>query len=90
MVLGVLKELGSIHFTEYAIQKGDMICMFTDGLSDASYPDGNSRIKRQLGAIEEFSPLSAEKIFSAMHDAEEIRGAIIPSDDKTLLLARII
>jgi len=89
MVLGVLKELGTIHFTEYAVQKGDMICMFTDGLSDASYPDGNSRIKRQLGAIEEFSPLSAEKIFSAMHDAEVIRGAIIQSDDKTLLLARI-
>jgi len=76
------------------LQSGEMLAMYTDGITEARMPDGEMvgliRLREQFGAIH------AACIKTPLRDArqhvskwmESVCGGRLPDDDRTYLLAR--
>lgn len=89
MVLGVVHTIEHMKLSEYPLDKGDIICMYTDGVCDSSLENGNVLIKKELTSCNKVSVHSAEDIInSIMNQNQETQGARI-NDDASLLLLRI-
>jgi len=77
--------------TEFEAQQGDVVLLYSDGISDqqdASGEDyGRKRLKRTLSALSHFT---AQEIADRLiEDLDEFRGAVPVHDDQTLVVLKV-
>ena len=91
LILGV-KE--SVVFEERAVElkKGDVVLLYTDGLTEASSPDGamfgTGRVCSHLSAVRHLTP--AEIIDSFYAAISDFTGSPVMQDDISLVLLKIL
>jgi|GEM_PF-556458 len=87
MVLGVKDHLLEVDSDHLSIAKGDVLCLYTDGVHDSSIQHKDI-ISTMLNELDGDSPLSAREMLDniMMHQSSE--PIDYPVDDKTLLLIR--
>jgi sigma-B regulation protein RsbU (phosphoserine phosphatase) len=91
LILGVKQ---SVVFEERTIelQKGDVLLFYTDGLTEATSPEGdmfeNRRVCRQLGSI---SHLPVQEIIDSFYQAvTEFTGSTTLQDDISIVVLKIL
>lgn len=89
MVLGVVRNLASVTYSEYPLEHGDLICMYTDGVCDSSLDQGNQPIKKEIAACNKLLVHSAEDIVKSIINKKEGQKGARMNDDASLLLLRI-
>jgi sigma-B regulation protein RsbU (phosphoserine phosphatase) len=91
LILGVKR---SVVFEERTIelQKGDVLLFYTDGLTEATSPEGdmfeNGRVCRQLGSV---SHLPVQEIIDSFYQAvTEFTGSTTLQDDISIVVLKIL
>jgi len=91
LILGVKR---SVVFEERTIelQKGDVLLFYTDGLTEATSPDGtmfeNGRVCRLLGSV---SHLPVQEIIDSFYNAvTEFTGSTTLQDDISIVVLKIL
>ncbi len=88
-LLGIMDD---IRFAEsgFALEPGDTLVLFSDGVIEARSPDGELFGMERLAAVAaEAAPGSAEDIAEALEAAIARFGAAEASDDRALLVIRV-
>ncbi|MHC4789088.1 MAG: PP2C family protein-serine/threonine phosphatase, partial [Planctomycetota bacterium] len=81
--LGVMADF-DYEQSEYALKPGDVVCLVTDGVTEAMDADGNQYGTERLVATVKASPPSAEAVLEAiLGDVERHVGETKQSDDLT-------
>ena len=89
MVLGVVENIASMTYSDFSLEQGDLICLYTDGVCDSSLEQGNEPIKKEITGCNKLSVHTAEDIIkSIINEKAGYQGARM-NDDATLLLLRI-
>lgn len=88
IVLGVMQSITDILQSEHNIESGDMICMYTDGICDSSFAEGNLPIISILSECNNISHDTATQFMDQIsRSMDKIKG-IAPEDDASMLLLR--
>lgn len=85
MVLGVSTNLSDIDSDIVALQKGDMLCMYTDGLFDSTIHD--AQLLREV--LNEHQAILAQEFMENIKEKMSGLNEKQAQDDKTLLLLSI-
>jgi serine phosphatase RsbU (regulator of sigma subunit) len=90
-VMGIF-DRGSYDTAEVALAAGDLIVLFSDGVTEAENPAGNEFGDERLAAcLEAAAKGSAIEVVSAVQESlREFCGANPPSDDVTVLAVRVL
>jgi sigma-B regulation protein RsbU (phosphoserine phosphatase) len=72
-------------------RRDDLLCLFTDGITDATNESGQRfGEERVLGHVQSLRAKPAQRILEAIFaDLAAFTGGASPSDDRTLLIARV-
>jgi sigma-B regulation protein RsbU (phosphoserine phosphatase) len=89
IILGTLEEV-EIEEKEYQISPGDVLLLFTDGVTEASNAEGRLfGSERLVELLADCSQKPAEQIADLLlHDLDNFVGATPQSDDLTLMVLR--
>ena len=88
--LGVLRNV-KYDVEEVKMEPGNRICLYTDGVTDCTRPDGEPfGDKRLADSLNRHAGLSPAALKTAIvDDLKDHRGECSPDDDMTLLIAEI-
>jgi serine phosphatase RsbU (regulator of sigma subunit) len=89
-IIGTFTDI-SFHSTPAPIEKGDLIILFTDGITEARNKEGEFYQKEKLisALIENISVPLESKINLIMQSTEHYSAPAPPADDRTLILVQI-
>ena len=87
VLLGAFRSLGAPEL-DVRLRPGDMLVLYTDGVTDAIGPSGERFGEpRLLATVEAARQGSAHDIVTALRDAvADFRGSVPPSDDITIVV----
>ena len=87
VLLGAFRSLGAPEL-DVRLRPGDMLLLYTDGVTDAIGPSGERFGEpRLLATVEAARQGSAHDIVTALRDAvADFRGSVPPSDDITIVV----
>ena len=87
VLLGAFRSLG-VPELDVRLRPGDMLVLYTDGVTDAKGPSGERfGDPRLLATIEAARRGSAHDIVAAVRDAvADFRGSVAPADDVTIVV----
>jgi sigma-B regulation protein RsbU (phosphoserine phosphatase) len=88
MVLGVMSHLMHIESDEISLNRGDLLCLYTDGIFDSSQSN-NHRIKEILSQLHINADFDVQDYLKILVGDESQELHLSGSDDKSLLLLRI-
>jgi sigma-B regulation protein RsbU (phosphoserine phosphatase) len=91
MILGVLKTVVPYDSGTVSFSPGDVIVLFTDGVSEAMNREGNEYGEQRLeGVIRRCISCCAQEMTDAIHrDIVEYAGGAPQSDDITMMILRV-
>lgn len=91
MILGVMKTLQPYEEATVALQHGDLLALFTDGVSEAMSRDGVEYGEDRLEALlRKHGSDGAQQIIDAMHeDIIQHAGGSPQSDDITVMIVKV-
>ena len=84
----LFSDLEAVGCNEQALQPGDRIVLYTDGITDRAAPDGTLFEEDGLiAALDRVAPFAPASIVERlMIDLEAFAGGLEPDDDQTLLV----
>ena len=84
----LFSDLEAVGCNEQALQPGDRIVLYTDGITDRAAPDGTLFEEDGLiSALDRVAPFAPASIVERlMIDLEAFAGGLEPDDDQTLLV----
>ncbi|MBN1600910.1 MAG: SpoIIE family protein phosphatase [Chitinispirillaceae bacterium] len=86
--VGIIPE-GKFEMKEIAMEPGELLFCYTDGITEARSPDGSLFSKKRLASILSQKIISASDIVNQVDEAVKIHGAGKPPfDDITILALR--
>jgi sigma-B regulation protein RsbU (phosphoserine phosphatase) len=91
MILGVMKTAAAYEQETVPLRKGDLLLLFTDGVSEAMSIESEEYGEQRLEAVlRQTSDHSAQEVLSAIHEdvLRHSRGAP-QSDDLTMMILRL-
>jgi sigma-B regulation protein RsbU (phosphoserine phosphatase) len=91
MILGVLKTAVPYDCDTVHLQGGDVVVLFTDGVSEAMNREGNEYGEERLETvIRGCTGCGAQELTDAIHrDIVEYAGGAPQSDDITMMVLRV-
>lgn len=89
-VIGLLPD-AEYRQSEFALEPGDLLCLYTDGVSEAADPAGEEFGEARLAAVlTRHAGLPAEELARAVvAEVEHFTGTTVRHDDLTLVLAKV-
>ncbi len=72
----------------FELEPGDMLVLYTDGVSEARDPGGREYGHERLGAAAKWGRGPADAVKACLEDWGAFRGAVPPADDVTLMVLR--
>lgn len=92
IILGVMKTMMPYTYEKVQLQTGDMVVMFTDGVTEAKNPDDedydDERLEQFVLAHQHLNP--SELIHELLHDMQEFVQGQSQSDDITILVLKAV
>ena len=91
LVLGLLPE-AQYESATLAVEPGDLLVLYTDGVSDTENEGGEAFTRRRLpGLVASLGPRSAAEVVEAIHRAvAEFRRSCPQGDDTTVIVLRLL
>ena len=87
-----LVEQGQFHSATIHLARGDLLLLYTDGITEASNPQGEEfgRERLEAATLSTHRLPAAELIRNLRLEVERFTGEEIQADDKTLLVCKIV
>jgi sigma-B regulation protein RsbU (phosphoserine phosphatase) len=87
-----LVEQGQFHSATIHLAPGDLLLLYTDGITEANNPGGEEFGRERLeAAVLNLSTLSAQGLIHHLRqEVEKFTGNEIQADDQTLLVCKVV